>query len=96
MPELHPLIWAIAIIAVLIALFEILRLISGRSGGILTSWITGLTGLGVWGSEVDWIALIGAENAPLALFVFGAFLKYSRWRTTQPTNLAGARPEMVR
>ncbi len=80
MPDLHPLIWALIFVVLLIALFEVVRL-GKLSGTISIAGGFSIVGLLDYVEALELTAFMGEKSLALMMLIFGIFKGYARWRT---------------
>lgn len=80
MPELHPLLWALIFVLLLIVLFEIVR-IGKLSGTISIASGISVVGLMDYLDTLNLSAFMGEKSLALMMLVLGIVKGYARWRT---------------
>lgn len=85
MPELHPLIWALMATGILVAIFEMVRLLP-FSGTFSVFSAGSVTSLAAYVAELDLSQFIEPKHFALVMLVTSVFGKYSRWRTGRVTG----------
>ena len=80
MPELHPLVWAVIFVVLLIAIFEIIR-IGKLSGTISIAGGVSLIGVLDYIDTLNLTAFLGEKSLALMMLVLGVVKGYARWRT---------------
>lgn len=83
-----PIVWALIVLAGLIAVFEVWRIFIPTSGTNTIGDGLSLAGLITYASDFDFIPIIGVQNAGLAALVLGLLTRWMRMRTKAPGALS--------
>lgn len=80
MSELHPLIWAVIFVALLVALFEVVRL-GKQSGTILVNSGVSVVGVLNYLETLPLETFLGQKSMALMMLILSVINGYARWRT---------------